>query len=163
MDKEYWTVVCMKLVETFISIKVWIIFAVLYLSTYLLLYKYISDTNWVIINTGVISTVVVVREGFKISRIKKDNELVFEDDEECEYNSYGNHFQNNHNFNNNKHDNNTDEYNINERSRTQEYEGDENSLKNINLLQSVKKNTKDINIKKIKSTTKKILNKGRFI
>jgi len=75
LNKEYWTLFFMKIIETMISVKVWVIFSIMYLSTWLLINQFIEGGVWGTVNTAVISTVLAVREGFKISRVRKEDEI----------------------------------------------------------------------------------------
>jgi hypothetical protein len=85
MDREYIELLIRKILETLLSVKVWIIFGVLWLSTWLLTHvgvngqSYINGQVWGTVNASVISVVVALREGFKISRIRKQNEGEVED------------------------------------------------------------------------------------
>jgi len=74
-NKDYIISVSKKVLETLISVKVWIIFSILIVSTYLLIKGYISGQVWGTVNTAVISTIAAIREGFKISRAKDTTEI----------------------------------------------------------------------------------------
>lgn len=76
-DKNYWVVVGRKIVETLISVKIWVIFSIMVTSTWLLIHQFIDGNVWGTVNAAVISCVIVVREGFKIKRQK--NNYVVED------------------------------------------------------------------------------------
>lgn len=69
LNKKFWDGVLVKLIETSISVKVWTIFSVLLISTFLLINGYISDTIWGSVNSGIIATVFALRESFKIARV----------------------------------------------------------------------------------------------
>ena len=71
LEKKFWDSVLVKLVETMISVKVWVIFALLTISTILLIKGFITATVWGSVNAGVISTVFALREGFKVAKIKE--------------------------------------------------------------------------------------------
>ncbi len=85
LDKEYWTLLFRKILETLLSVKVWVIFSVMSISTWLLIHthpdgqSYINGQVWGTVNTSVISVVIALREGFKISRIRKEGEGMVED------------------------------------------------------------------------------------
>jgi hypothetical protein len=81
-DKDYWVTVGHKIVETIISVKVWVIFSIIVISTILLVKSFIDGTVWGTVNTAVISTVIAVREGFKITRTRQQKEKYII--EECE-------------------------------------------------------------------------------
>jgi phosphotransferase system glucose/maltose/N-acetylglucosamine-specific IIC component len=70
LSKHFWDKVLIKLVETFISIKIITIFSVLIVSTWLLITGFLTATVWGSVNAGVISTVYALREAVKISHIK---------------------------------------------------------------------------------------------
>lgn len=75
LSKEFWDGVLIKITETMISVKVWTIFSVLLISTYLLMNGFISDSVWGSVNSGIIATVFALRESFKIARIKIKNNV----------------------------------------------------------------------------------------
>ena len=70
MDKEFWSSAGVKLVENLLSVKVWTIFALLFISAFLVWYGKMSGDVFAAVNGGVISTVYALREGFKITKIK---------------------------------------------------------------------------------------------
>lgn len=63
-----------KFVENLLSIKVWVIFSVLGISTGLVLLGKLDGVTWASINGGVVSTVLALREAVKISKIKSDDD-----------------------------------------------------------------------------------------
>ena len=58
-----------KLIENLISVKVWTIFVLLGVTTFLCYFGKISGGEFVTINGGIISTVYALREGFKVAKI----------------------------------------------------------------------------------------------
>ncbi len=74
MDKKFWIKVVKKAVENLISVKVWIMFSYLIVSTILLVYGFIDGTMWVASNGGIISTVMAVREAFKVAKVKSEDD-----------------------------------------------------------------------------------------
>jgi phosphotransferase system glucose/maltose/N-acetylglucosamine-specific IIC component len=77
LTKDFWDKVLIKLVETFISIKVITIFTVLIVSTWLLILGFLTAAVWGSVNAGVISTVYALREAVKISHINKEREEIY--------------------------------------------------------------------------------------
>jgi phosphotransferase system glucose/maltose/N-acetylglucosamine-specific IIC component len=77
LTKDFWDKVLIKLIETFISIKVITIFTVLIVSTFLLITGFLTATVWGSVNAGVISTVYALREAVKISHINKEREELY--------------------------------------------------------------------------------------
>lgn len=69
---NYLKKVWLKLIETLMSVKVWIIFTVIGLSTWLLTNDYITGDNLVNLWVGVVTPISIMRESFKISRIFGD-------------------------------------------------------------------------------------------
>lgn len=62
-----------KLFENVVSVKVWTIFLLLFISSVLCWQKHIDSDDWVKANTTVISIVFGLREGFKTAKIKNGN------------------------------------------------------------------------------------------
>ncbi len=62
----------LKLVETLMSVKVWIIFTVIGLTAWLRINGHISGDNLSSIWIGVVTPVAIMRESFKISRVFSD-------------------------------------------------------------------------------------------
>lgn len=77
LGSDFWKSVIRKLVETFISVKVWTIFGVLGLSTHLLVNKFISGGEWGMLNGGVISTVFAMREYFKVEKVRSEDDSTY--------------------------------------------------------------------------------------
>lgn len=59
-----------KVAYSLVSVKVWIIFSILSIATWLLVNKYISGTEWAGVVGGTISTIAAVREIYKTQTIK---------------------------------------------------------------------------------------------
>ena len=70
----FWIRVSKKIIENLISVKVWIMFSYLAVSTILLVYGFIDGTMWVASNGGIISTVVACREAFKVAKVKSSDD-----------------------------------------------------------------------------------------
>ncbi len=73
MDKQYWIRVGKKIVENLISVKVWIMFSFLVVSTYLLMTGFLTALIWGSVNGGIISSVLAVREAMKVAKIKSND------------------------------------------------------------------------------------------
>ncbi len=73
MDKKFWIKAGRKLVENLLSVKVWIMFSYLIVSTLLLVYGFIDGTIWAASNGGIISTVCAIREAMKVAKIKSND------------------------------------------------------------------------------------------
>jgi hypothetical protein len=71
-EKSFWILALRKLVTNFLSIKVWIIIAVMAVSTYLCIEVKMTGGEWAAINGGVISTIAALREGFKVVSVRKN-------------------------------------------------------------------------------------------
>ncbi len=63
-----------KIVESLVSVKVWIIVALLIVSTYLVTHGFIGGGEWAAVNGGVISTVFAMREAFKVAKVNSDDD-----------------------------------------------------------------------------------------
>ncbi len=70
-----------KFIENLVSVKVWIVFGALLLSSFFLWQGLIADidfkgifTVWASFNGGVITTVCALREVFKVSKIKSKDD-----------------------------------------------------------------------------------------
>jgi len=74
MKENFWTKALQKLVENLLSIKVWVLFALLSVSTKLLLLGLMTGTEWCAVNGGAISTICAMREAFKISKVKSEDD-----------------------------------------------------------------------------------------
>jgi hypothetical protein len=62
-----------KLFENFVSVKVWVIFALLFVSAVLCYQGKVTSEGFVAVNGTVISIVFGLREGFKVARVKNGN------------------------------------------------------------------------------------------
>jgi hypothetical protein len=76
VDKKesFWVIAGKKLVENMLSVKVWVIFSLLGVSTKLVLMSLMSADVWAAVNGGVISTVFAMREAFKVAKVKSDDD-----------------------------------------------------------------------------------------
>jgi len=72
MKANFWSLALQKLVENLLSVKVWVIFALLGVSTKMLLMGLMDGATWAAVNGGVISTVFAMREAFKVAKVKSD-------------------------------------------------------------------------------------------
>ena len=72
---SFWDGVSTKLVETFISVKVWGLVAITSISTWLLLNGYIQGSEWATVITGVYMTIFGVREIYKVARVNNGEAL----------------------------------------------------------------------------------------
>lgn len=72
MNKKYLTLVLKKVIETFISVKVLTIAAVLVISTHMVYVDKMDASTFATLNGSIISVVYALREGFKIQRIKEE-------------------------------------------------------------------------------------------
>jgi hypothetical protein len=59
----------MKLTETMLSVKVWILFATFWVNTWLLINGYINGDNYASIIAPIICALVMAREVWKIGRV----------------------------------------------------------------------------------------------
>lgn len=76
--KEYMFNVLDKVIANITSVKVWILGATLLVSTIILYDGHISGGEWVGINTSITTTIVGMREIFKVEkvrRLKKENDI----------------------------------------------------------------------------------------
>ena len=69
--KDFWDSVGVKLVATFISVKVWALLFTWVASSVFLVKHYIAGGEWVTINGTITSIVMGMREIFKIASIKQ--------------------------------------------------------------------------------------------
>ena len=67
---EFWIAVFVKIIRTFTSVKVLGLIFFTYLTTWLLLNKYIDDNSWTIAVTTVVTVIYGVREVYKLENIK---------------------------------------------------------------------------------------------
>jgi len=74
MNNKFWINVGKKIIETFISVKVLTIIALLTISTKLVLLNLMTGGEWGAVNGGVISCVYALREGFKISKVNSKDD-----------------------------------------------------------------------------------------
>jgi len=74
MKENFWTLVLQKLVENLLSVKVWILFSLLAVSTKMLLIGLVTGAEWCAVNGGAISTICAMREAFKISKVKSEDD-----------------------------------------------------------------------------------------
>ena len=58
-----------KLASTLISVKVWVLFLVLFISTGLLVKEYITSDNWTTVIISCVTVVLISREGFKMTTV----------------------------------------------------------------------------------------------
>jgi hypothetical protein len=63
-----------KFIENLVSVKVWIVFGILFFSSFFLWNGLLTGAVWASINGGVISTVCALREVFKVAKIKSDDD-----------------------------------------------------------------------------------------
>ncbi len=73
MDKKFITGAKKKFVENVLSVKVWVIFILLIVSTWALANGMLPGNVWAGLNGGVISTVFALREGFKVTKVKSED------------------------------------------------------------------------------------------
>jgi len=73
-EDGWWTGVFKKIIETLISVKVLTIIALLTVSTMMVYAGKMDGDTWAAVNGGVISTVFALREGFKITKVKSDDD-----------------------------------------------------------------------------------------
>ena len=70
MDKPFWRSAGKKFIENLLSIKVWVMFSLLIITSVMVFYDKLSGGAFATVNGGVISTVFALRESFKIAKIK---------------------------------------------------------------------------------------------
>ena len=63
-----------KFVENLLSVKVWIVFSVLILSSLFLYLGLLTGAVWGSVNGGVISTICALREAFKVARVRSTDD-----------------------------------------------------------------------------------------
>ena len=76
MREEFKKLVFEKIVENLISVKVWIIFSVLLISSIFLGAGLLEGAVWASVNGGIISTVLGLREAFKVAKIKTPDSVL---------------------------------------------------------------------------------------
>ncbi len=74
IGRGFWLGVIKKLIETVISVKVIVISTVLIISTEFVYTGLMTGAEWGMVNGGVISTVFTLREAFKISKVKSEDD-----------------------------------------------------------------------------------------
>jgi len=79
IDDDFKVDVKKKLIETLLSVKVWCILGVLILSSIFLVIDKITGTQWSTMNGGVISTIMAVREAFKVAKVRTPDETMGEE------------------------------------------------------------------------------------
>lgn len=87
ISKEFRKNFVEKLLSTFISVKVWVLFTIVFGSTFLLMNQYITSGDWTTVMVSSVTVIVISREGFKMSMVnngKKKNKF------ECPYLKMGN-------------------------------------------------------------------------
>lgn len=70
-DKQFWLLALEKLVENFLSVKVWTIFVFMWISGYLCYTGHMTGTDFATANGSIISVVYALREVFKTVKIKQ--------------------------------------------------------------------------------------------
>lgn len=75
----FWKLALRKLAENFLSVKVWTIFVLLWVSAYLCYTGKMTGGEFATLNAGVISTVYALREAFKVEKIRKMTKSEAED------------------------------------------------------------------------------------
>ena len=73
MKENFWLTSAKKLVRNLLSLKVWIIFALLITSTKLLVMGLMTGAEWAAVNGGTITTICAMREAFKVAKVKSDD------------------------------------------------------------------------------------------
>ena len=73
MPENYWVKLFEKLIDTFTSVKVLTMMFTCIISTILLFKGLVSGSDWTKINATVVSVVMALREGFKVTRVKDMN------------------------------------------------------------------------------------------
>lgn len=74
MDPKFKKAAMRKFVENMLSVKVWVIIFLLVISTAMLINGFITGDVWAAVNGGVISTVFALREGFKVAKVKSEDD-----------------------------------------------------------------------------------------
>ena len=70
MDKKFWLLIGEKFIEICISVKVLTIAACLTISTFLIMNNFMTGSEWAMFNGGVISTIIGLREAFKVAKVR---------------------------------------------------------------------------------------------
>jgi len=76
MGEEFKKMVFEKIIENVISVKVWIIFSILISSSIFLGIGLLDGYVWASVNGGVISTIVALREAFKVAKIRTPDSVM---------------------------------------------------------------------------------------
>jgi len=74
MDKKFKDAAKKKFIENILSVKVWVIFILLIISTLALFHGMLAGDVWAGLNGGVISTVFALREGFKVAKVRSEDD-----------------------------------------------------------------------------------------
>ena len=70
MVKQYWIQVGKRVINLCLSVKVLTIAALLIISSIALFRGFMDGVTWATLNGGLITAVIAVREGFKVTRIR---------------------------------------------------------------------------------------------
>ena len=70
MDKMFWKLAGEKFIENILSVKVWVIFALVFITTIMVWTGKMNGDVFAAVNGGVISTVFGLREAFKVAKVK---------------------------------------------------------------------------------------------
>ena len=73
-EKTFKKLVWRKMVENIISVKVWVIFTIILVSSIMVFMGFMSAPIFASMNGGIISTVFAMREVFKVAKIKQVSE-----------------------------------------------------------------------------------------
>jgi len=65
-----------KLIETLLSVKVWCLLGILTTSSVFLAIDKLTGTQWATMNGSVISTIMAVREAFKVAKIRTPDTVI---------------------------------------------------------------------------------------
>ena len=76
LDNNFKIDVKKKLIETLLSVKVWCILGVLISSSIFLAIDKLSGAQWATMNGSVISTIMAVREAFKVAKVRTPDETI---------------------------------------------------------------------------------------
>ena len=74
----FWDLIFCKVAEILISVKLWILMATFYFCYFGMTNDYMTGTNVATILCATIAPVVIMREGFKIAKIKDISKIVVE-------------------------------------------------------------------------------------
>lgn len=73
-NEGYWLSVGKKILETFISVKVWTISTVFIVSVIMVYDGVLAGGSFATLNASIISVVYALREGFKTTRLREEEE-----------------------------------------------------------------------------------------